>query len=157
MSLKNHHIKKKIFWIIVPLIFIVACSKNPFIDNGKNIVGEWKYEKVKKKEKYTLHSSDITVFYQNLILNLRSDNTFVIYRENGGNRATGTWLADYYIEYSGTDDEDVYYYYIEGSLTEVDNDKTYSFYWEDLNVTSKVIRFTEELDNYIYKYKLIKY
>ncbi len=170
--MKNQSIKKALIWLIVILMFITSCSKDPLEDNGKNFVGKWKYEKVKKRKKNGFFSSDVTVFYQNLILDIRSDNTFVIYRNNGGDRATGTWRVDYYITYTTTTvthtdedgveweeeiEEETYNYFIEGSIIEEQDGEMYDIYWESLSVTSNVMKFREDLGNEIFKYKLRRY
>ena len=146
-----------IFLLIVIASALSACSGSSFSTNiDQRIIGTWEFEEVKFRPKGDAFAKDYTNGFVGSSITFKEGGILEAYDKDLDTLATGYWYIDSYQEYSQDNESSTTVYYMVGTLDIPELSIFTDLYWDDLTVSGKKLRATEEKNNGTYTYKMVR-
>ena len=145
------------FLLIVIASALSACSGSSFSTNiDQRIIGTWEFEEVKFRPKGDAFAKDYTNGFVGSSITFKEGGILEAYDKDLDTLASGYWYVDSYEEYDQDNETSTTVYYMVGTLDIPELSIFTDLYWDDLTVSGKKLRATEEKNNGTYTYKMVR-
>ncbi len=147
-----------IFLVLFTLVATLsACSGSSFGSNiDERILGTWEFSDIKFRPNGDVFSVDYTKGFNGSTVTFKEGGILEAYDKDLDTIATGYWYIDFYEEYNEDSETNSKVYYLAGTLDIPELSIFTDLYWDDLTVSSKKLRATEDKNNGSYTYKMVR-